>query len=352
MRIALIAPPFLPVPPVAYGGTELFLAHLAAGLHSRGHTVVVYANGDSRVGCEVRWLYRHADWPVTDPAAAQLKNANHTSWAIHDASRSAEIIHLNDVVGLPFTRFVDLPSVLTLHHPHEPVLSAMYSQYPAMEYVAISEAQARREPMSRTSVAYHGLPVEDYVFRDHKEDYLIFLGRMAPCKGAHLAIEAARTAGLRLKLAGEIQPVFQEYWDQSVMPHIDGDRIEYVGEADALKKNSLLSGARALLFPIQWDEPFGLVMIEAMACGTPVLAFAGGSVAEIVRDGVSGWICRDVNEMAERAQAPGVAAESCRSWVTRHFSRERMVNRYLEIYQSVLARVAQKDLKAHELWKM
>jgi glycosyltransferase involved in cell wall biosynthesis len=333
MRIAIIAPPFIPVPPIAYGGTELFVAQLAEGLVSRGHTAIVYANGESHVGCEVRWLYPKGDWPPADAAAAQLKNADHTAWAIRDAAQSADVVHLNDVVGLPFTRFVEIPVVLTMHHPHEPVLSATYERYPAVEYVAISEAQARREPMAQITVVHHGLRLDDYVFKNIKEDYLAFLGRIVPCKGAHAAIAVAQRAGVRLKLAGEVQPIYEQYWREQVLPHIDGDQIQFLGEADDALKNELLSGARALLFPIEWEEPFGLVMIEALACGTPVLAFAGGAVAEIVHDGVNGWICGDVAEMTARAAAPAISHQSCRSWVSSHFSRERMVDRYLDVYQ-------------------
>jgi glycosyltransferase involved in cell wall biosynthesis len=218
--------------------------------------------------------------------------------------------------------------------------------------VAISAAQARREPMANISVAHHGLPIDEYLFREQKDDYLAFLGRIAPCKGAHLAIEVARRAGLRLKLAGEIQPLFRGYWEDHVEPHVDGDRIEYVGEADRACKNRLLSGARALLFPIQWDEPFGLVMIESMACGTPVLALPGGSVPEVVRDGVSGWVCRDVEEMAERARTLRLDSQTCRSWMVRHFALERMVDRYIEIYATALSRAPQPNAEPHELWKM
>jgi glycosyltransferase involved in cell wall biosynthesis len=333
MRVAIIAPPFIPVPPVGYGGTELFVAQLAEGLVSRGHTVIVYANGQSRVRCEVRWLYPNGDWPPVDAAAAQLKNADHTAWAIHDAAQSADVMHLNDVIGLPCTRVVDVPVVLTMHHPHEPVLSAIYERYPRVAYVAISDAQARRELMPQITVVHHGLRLDDYLFKDTKEDYLVFLGRMVPCKGAHAAIAVARRAGLRLKLAGEVQPIYEQYWREQVLPHIDGNQIQFLGEADHALKNDVLSGARALLFPIEWEEPFGLVMIEALACGTPVLAFEGGAVAEIVRDGVNGWICRDVAEMAARAAAPDISPQSCRAWVSTHFSRERMVDGYVDVYR-------------------
>jgi len=296
MRIALIAPPFISVPPQKYGGTELFVAVLANALHRGGHDVVVYANGDSRVDCELRWRYPHSRWPIVDASIAPLENLDHTAWALHDAAKSADVIHLNDAIGLPATMFVDRPCVLTLHHPHLPELSEFYACYPYIHYVA-------------------------------------FLGRMAPCKGADRAIAAARRAGVKLKLAGEIQPVFREYWESQVLPHIDGRDVEYVGEADFACKNELLSRARACLFPIDWDEPFGLVMIESMACGTPVLALPGGSVAEVVRDGISGWVCRDVDDMADRIASLEVPPASCRSWVEREFTVDRMTARYVDLYR-------------------
>src|SRR5262249_44653604 len=147
-------------------------------------------------------------------------------------------------------------------------------------------------------------------------------------KGPHLAIEAAKKAGVRLKLAGEVQPVFREYWDEKVFPLIDGEQIQFVGEVDHLKKNALLSRAKALLFPIQWEEPFGLVMIESMACGTPVIALPGGSVEEVVRNGVSGWICRDIDEMAARIKGPAVPPAVCRQYMLEHLTLSRMAEKY------------------------
>jgi glycosyltransferase involved in cell wall biosynthesis len=336
MRIALIGPPFIEIPPRRYGGTELFIANLACELHRRGHDVTVYGNGESRLPCRVKWRYADAEWPLDDPLRPQLKNADHTAWAIQDAAAWADVVHLNDVVGVPFTRFIDQPIVLTVHHPHEPALSEQYMQYPRIHYVAIAEWLAECEPMPLVHLVHHGVPVTDYVFSDVKDDYVAFLGRMAPCKGAHLAIEAARRAGVRLKLAGEIQPVFHDYWENQVRPGVDGEQIQYVGEADRAIKNDLLSRARALLFPIQWDEPFGLVMIEAMACGTPVLAFAGGSVDEVVSDGVNGWICADVADMAGHVASLDVSPTACRTFVAERFSVARMANQYLEVYERAL----------------
>src|SRR5690348_2192577 len=174
MRIAVIAPPFIAVPPVAYGGTELFIAHVANGLHRLGHDVTVYANGESRVPCQLKWRYRHSQWPLVDGVAAQLKNADHTAWAVRDAAGWADVIHLNDAVGVPLTHFVEQPVVHTLHHPHEPLLSDHYAHYPDLQYVAISAFQARREPMPKIAVVHHGIPVDEYRFRARKDDYVAF----------------------------------------------------------------------------------------------------------------------------------------------------------------------------------
>jgi glycosyltransferase involved in cell wall biosynthesis len=332
MRIALVGPPFIEIPPRRYGGTELFIANLASVLQARGHDVTVYGNGDSCPAGRLKWKYEHADWPHDGSMRSHLKNADHTAWAIHDAAASADLIHLNDLVGLPFTRFTDVPTVLTIHHTHEPDLSEQYLRYPRVNYVAVAHWLARTEPMPRLHVIHHGIQVDDYAFSSDKDDYVAFLGRMAPCKGAHLAIAAARRAGARIKLAGEVQPLFRDYWEQQVLPLIDGGDVEYIGEADFVAKNTLLSGARALLFPIQWQEPFGLVLVEAMACGTPVLAFAGGAVEEIMRDGINGWICTDVDDMATRIRSLQIDSAGCRQFVDKHFSLSRMADRYLDVY--------------------
>src|SRR6266542_1203537 len=341
MRIALIAPPFIEIPPRRYGGTELFVANLACALHARGHSVTVYGNGDSQLPCPIKSRYPHAEWPLEDPLRADLKNADHTAWSMRDAAASSDVIHLNDVVGVPVTMFVDVPTALTIHHPSQAALSEQYMKYPDVHYVTIARWLARREPMPHVHVVHHGIPVDDYVFSSDKDDYVAFLGRMVPCKGAHVAIEAACLAGVHLKLAGEIQPQFRDYWHTRVRPLIDGRQVEYIGAADRALKNALLSRARALLFPIEWEEPFGLVMIEAMACGTPVLAFAGGAVEEVVRNGVNGWICRDVAEMAARLSSIGVDPRSCRDFVCEYFSVGHMADRYLEVYaQTIESRAA------------
>ncbi len=337
MRIALIAPPFIPIPPRRYGGTELFLASLGQGLRNRGHEVVVYANGESEIPLEVRSIYPRAQWPTDGSLADTLKELNHMAWAAQDAADSCDIIHVNSTFGLLLSRFVPSPVVYTVHHPHDEVLSEFYSYYPEVSYVTISDCQRQQESMPKLQTIHHGIDMGCYACGDAPREYLSFLGRIAPIKGPHLAIEAAKKAGIPLKIAGEIQPVFRDYFDSAIRPHLDGTFVEYVGEADLAAKNELLGHSLALLFPITWDEPFGLVMIEAMACGAPVLALAGGSVREVVQDGVSGYICNSVEELARCARQLNLPPASVRLYAEQRFSLDQMSAKYEQLYRSSLA---------------
>src|SRR6185437_561951 len=347
MRIALVVPPFITVPPERYGGTELFVAHLAEGLREAGHEPVVYTVGASKVNCETRWRSRRGEWPIASALESSLEDLDHSSWACQNAG-DCDLIHLNNAPGLHLARFVRQPMVYTLHHPHEPALSRHYAQYPQVQYVAISRDQARRERMPRLQVVRHGLDLEQYALGGGRRDYLCVIGRIAPIKGTHTAIAVARAAGLPLKIAGEVQPLYRDYWEHEIRPQLGGD-IEYIGEVNLKEKNQLLGGARAMLFPIEWEEPFGLVMIEAMACGAPVLAFGRGSVPEVVEDGISGWICRHPAEMAERAGGPLPAAAECRNHVAAHFSTQDMVRHYLDLYAGCLESAPEDVRPRHSL---
>jgi glycosyltransferase involved in cell wall biosynthesis len=349
MRIALIAPPFVSVPPKKYGGTELFIAHLAEGLQKLGNEVVVYANGESTVDVPVRWLYQKERWPIQGGPEDNLMDLNHTTWAVADAARTCDLIHVNNAPGLAASRFVDLPFVYTVHHPRADSLTEFYSYFPQVNYVTISDFQRDHETLlHQARTIHHGIDLSGYRVQEKKEDYLAFIGRIAPMKGTHLAIEVARKTGMPLKIAGEVQPLFREYFDHEIKPNVDGKFIEYVGEADLEAKNELLGKARAMLFPIQWDEPFGLVQVESMACGTPVLALPGGSVREIVSDGVSGYVCDSVDEMAQRACDLALPAAAIRRYVEANFSLDRMVHQYAELYEELVAGETEVSIR-HEV---
>jgi len=338
MRVALISPPFLPVPPPKYGGTELFIAQLAEGLKASGVDVVVYTNGESTVSVETRWLYKNKQWPLRGEIFDNIEDFNHASWSIQDAAADCDIIHLNNVPALMFTRFVKSSKFLyTVHHVHEDHLSRLYQFFPEVEYVTISDFQREHEAMPRMRTIHHGIDLSWYRLQSSKREYLSFLGRIAPIKGTHIAIEIAKKSGIPLKIAGEVQPVFRDYFETKIKPHIDGKFIEYVGEADVQLKNELLGNSLAMLFPIQWNEPFGLVMIEAMACGTPVLALSGGAVEEVVKDGISGFVCRSADEMVVRAKSiAGVFNPSnIRQYCQQYFSVDRMAADYLALYQEL-----------------
>ena len=338
MRVALISPPFLAVPPKKYGGTELFIAQLAEGLKASGTDVVVYTNGESTVGVETRWFYRKAQWPLRGEVFDNLQDFNHASWAISDAAADCDIIHLNSVPALMFARFVHSSKfVYTMHHVHEPHLSELYRCFPEAEFVTISDFQRERETMPRMRTIHHGIDLNSYRLQTRKREYLSFLGRIAPIKGTHIAIEVAKKSGIPLKIGGEVQPIFQEYFDTQIKPHIDGKFIEYVGEVGLEAKNELLGNSLGMLFPIQWNEPFGLVMIEAMACGTPVLALPGGAVEEVICNGISGFVCRSVEEMARRVDGlPGTMKPvDVRQYCQQYFSVDRMVADYVTLYQEL-----------------
>jgi glycosyltransferase involved in cell wall biosynthesis len=339
MRIALVASPFISVPPSSYGGTELFIAQLANGLQKAGFDIVVYANGESKLDVEVRWIYERGEWPIKGELYSNLKDTNHTAWAVRDAWNEADIIHLNNVPGLVFSQFDGPQFVYTIHHPHNPELSRFYAYYPEVEYVSISGFQRGKEAMPRIHTIHHGVDLDSYRLQTLKQPYLTFLGRIAPMKGTHIAIEVAKRAGIPLKIAGEVQPIYREYFESQIKPHVDGRNIDYLGKIGLETKNELLGNSLAMLFPIQWDEPFGLVMIEAMAMGTPVLAFAGGAVEEVVQNGVSGRICADIDDMAQQAKkiSGTFSPIVLRQYVQSKFSVERMVAEYAVLYRNSLS---------------
>ncbi len=314
----------------------MFIAQLARGLHAQGKDVTVYTVGDSTIEVPVRWIYEHGEWPLPGDVDTTLKGINHASWAVREAAQYADIIHLNSAPGLSFSRFIEVPIVQTVHHAYEERFAEYYENFPQVSYVTISDFQMEKLRLPRMRTIHHGIERSQYPLRTEKQRYLSFLGRIAPPKGTHLAIEVAKKSGIPLKIGGEIQPLYRNYWESVIEPQVDGKFIEYLGEMGMHEKIELLGNSMAMVFPVQWDEPVGLVMIEAMACGTPVLATPGGSVREVVKEGVSGHIRSTTDELALCAQNLDLSPEAIRRYMEEFFSVERMTRDYINLYTEIL----------------
>ncbi|MDQ1451007.1 MAG: hypothetical protein QOJ51_5340 [Acidobacteriaceae bacterium] len=339
MRVALIASPFISVPPLGYGGTELFVANLAEALVRLGVEVDVYANGESRVKANLRSRYPKQDWPLASEISSMPKEIDHTAWAVSDAERVCDLIHVSSPLAVPFSCFSLRAFVCTLHHGGGAMTTELYERYSAVAYAAISQYQASQHPTLHPRLIPHGLDFSKYQFEEKKASYVAFLGRICPIKGAHNAIAIAKRAGIPLKIAGEVQPAFRDYFNSEIRPHLDGHNVEFVGESDLALKNELLSHAAALLFPIEWEEPFGLAMVEAMACGTPVIAFSGGAVEEVIDDGISGRVCRDVGEAAAALQRNTFQPKVVRHCAEMRFSADEMARQYYRLYSGLLKKM-------------
>lgn len=334
MRIGLIAPPWVPVPPAGYGGTERVVDRLARGLQRAGHDVALFTTGDSTCPVPRRWVYEQAQ----EPMGADMTEARHLVRA-YQALADRDVIHDHTLLG-PFFGTGNPPVVTTNHGPFSAELREIYGAVATrVPIIAISRSQRVEAPeLPIAAVIHHGIDPEAFPVGTGSGGYLLFLGRMAPEKGAHRAIEVARQAGLPLVIAAKMrEPGEHRYFSECVEPHL-GSGIEYVGEIHQDDKLALLGGARALLNPITWAEPFGLVMIEALACGTPVLTFPNGAAPEIVEHGRTGWWCQDVDSMAAAVQQIDLLDRAdCRAAVEGHFSSRRMVDEHLVLYRSLVA---------------
>jgi glycosyltransferase involved in cell wall biosynthesis len=337
MRIAIVSTPFIRVPPAGYGGTELFCHELAEELHARGHDVTLFTTGGSAAPCRLRWLYPDPSWPP-HPHDEIL----HATWAMSAAvAAGAEVVHLNSALGIPLSRLLDAPVVYTIHHHHEPATSRLYRAYPDVAYVAISHRQRELSaPLPGAVVIHHGLRPERYPPSEEEDGYLLHLGRYAPEKGTHLAIDVAAAAGLPLLLAGRTHAQDAAYFAAEVAPRLGRPGVEELGEADRSRKIALLRRARAVVCPLRWEEPFGLVAIEAMLSGTPVLGFARGSFPEIVEEGVTGFLAPpdDVAALARLAsRLAGFDRAACARRARERFTASAMTDAYEALYRRVIA---------------
>ncbi len=339
MRIALIAPPWTPIPPPLYGGIELVVDQTARGLVEAGHEVTLFATGDSTCPVPLKWVLPHAEGMRIGMAVPELRHVLHAYEGLSDH----DVVHDHTVLG-PFysEHYPRLPVVTTIHGPFNEELTDLYKAVAhRVPIICVSHAQRRSAPeVPVVRVIHHGLDASAFAFGDGSGDqdgeYFLFLGRMSPDKGAHRAIEVARKAGVRVLMAAKMREAWERtYFDERVAPLLGPDAV-YLGEVQHERKLELLANARALLFPIRWNEPFGMVMLESMACGTPVIAFSEGAAPEVVEDGRTGFLCADEAEMAEAVGRVGqLRREDCRAAVEGYFSTRRMVAEHVELYEEL-----------------
>jgi glycosyltransferase involved in cell wall biosynthesis len=335
VKVGLLAPPWIPVPPPCYGGIETVVDCLARGLTKAGHDVVVYTVGESEVPVSTRYA---RDLAAGDQIGAGDLELSHAALA-YEGLADRDVVHDHTLVGPLWAVARGRERVVTTcHGPMGGELRHVYGFYGSrLPVVAISHDQAARAPdVAVDTVIHHGVDPERFPSGRGDGGYLLFLGRMTPDKGAREAAQIARACHQPLKMAAKMREAAERaYFHEQVEPLLGG-AVEYVGEADLDEKLRLLADARALLNPIHWAEPFGLVMIEALACGTPVLTYAIGSTPEIVQDGVTGFVCADQAELvAAVGEVDRLRREDCRAAVSEYFSTERMVADHIRLYERV-----------------
>jgi glycosyltransferase involved in cell wall biosynthesis len=335
VRIALLAPIAWRTPPLHYGPWERVVSLLSEGLAERGVDVTLFATKNSRTRgrlaavCAAPW----EEDPGIDPKVWECLHIAHC----FEHAREFDLIHNHfDFLPLTFSRLVDTPMVTTIHGFSSPRILPVYAEYADRSfYVSISDAD-RAPELPYLATVHHGIDLTELTLSETPGEDLVFLGRIHRDKGAAEAIEVARRAGRRLVIAGIVQD--HAYFADEVEPHIDDDSVIYLGSVGPKERDRLLGGAVALLHPIGFDEPFGLSVVEAMACGTPVIAFRRGSMPELIRHGVTGFLVETVEEaVAAVARLDEVERRACRRWVGERFSQRRMVHDYLEVYERILA---------------
>jgi glycosyltransferase involved in cell wall biosynthesis len=345
MKIAQIAPLFESVPPKLYGGTERVVAYLTDELINQGHEVTLFASGDS---------VTKAQLVAITPEALRL-NCCTDQWAGHilqlqevmDRAHEFDLLHFHtDYLHFPLTRLSGKNTLTTLHGRLDiPELKPLYKKFSDIPVVSISNAQRRPLPMANwAGTVYHGLPVDLYPPGKGDGDYVVFVGRISPEKRVDRAIEIARRANLTLKIAAKIDKADQRYFEKQIRHLLNQPHVEYLHEVGEEQKSSLIGNAKALLFPIDWPEPFGIVLIEAMACGTPVIAYNHGSVPEIIEHGKTGFIVDSIDKAAEALQNIHlISREECRAAFEKRFTATVMAENYVRLYEKSLLKPLERS---------
>lgn len=336
----MVAPLYESVPPIGYGGTERVVANLTDGLVRRGHDVTLFASGDSRTLARLISVCPAAlrlGRRLDDPVAYHVLQLG----MVYQRASEFDLVHSHcDFRALPFAGLSSTPTVSTNHNRLDaPENQAMLNAFPEAAVTALSESHRRQLVGGRcVGIAYNGIPVADFPFHLASGRYLAFVGRLSPEKGPLEAIAVAERSGVPLKIAAKINEWERDYFETVLRPRLRPPFIEYVGELDETSKRELLGGALAALCPLRWPEPFGLVMIEAMATGTPVLAYPSGAAPELIEDGVTGFLCTDVDSMASCVnRVITMDRQACRAVAERRFSVDAMVDAYEQAYRTILA---------------
>jgi glycosyltransferase involved in cell wall biosynthesis len=355
MRIAQVAPLYESVPPRLYGGTERIVHYLTEELVRRGHEVTLYASGDSVTRARLRAIYPEAlrlNPPTQDPIVYHVMQLG----VVLAEAAEYDVIHAHtDFRALPLARFCPTPIISTNHNRLDSPESINLSRaYPDAFLTSLSQSHRRPLPWANfVGTIHNAVPVERFEFSHLSGQYLAFLGRLSPEKGPAEAIAVAKRAGIPLKIAAKINDSEREYYESVLRPQMDHPHIEFLGELNQQEKVRFLADACALLFPVNWPEPFGLAMIESMACGTPVLAFPHGAVPEVMSDGVTGYMCRDEDEMAARCiDVVELDRLACRNHVETNFSIERMADGYEEAYRRAIAQSRNSARRGHSIGRL
>lgn len=340
MRIAQVAPLIESVPPRAYGGTERVVSYLTEALVEMGHEVTLFASGDSQTSARLV--------PVVD-RALRLNPArpDHVIWhtlmvdRVREMAASFDVIHFHiDTVHLPVALQLETPSLSTLHGRLDlPDLQPLYRRFQAHPLVSISNSQRRPLASARwLGTVYHGLPLDLYGFHPEPQDYFAFVGRISPEKRCDRAIEIAVACNTPLRIAAKVDRADRAYFEQVIEPQLDHPLVTFVGEIDDATKNGFIGNARAFLMPVDWPEPFGLVLVEALACGTPVIAYGHGSVPELIDDGLTGFVVHDQQQAIDAARRIGeIDRRRCRETFERRFDASVMARHYVQLYRELAA---------------
>ena len=338
MRIAQVSPLIESVPPKLYGGTERIVSYLTEELVRQGHEVTLFASGDSETNAELipcvpeaLRLAKVDDW--LPYSVMQLEK-------IRRRARDFDVAHFHaDFLHFPVARTLGMPTVTTLHGRLDlPFYRQLLDEFPEIPLISISDDQRRLLPARWIATVLHGLPADLYSFSAGGGGYLAFLGRISPEKRPDRAIEIAKRAGVHLKIAAKVDKADEKYFNETIRPLIQGPGVEFIGEINDSEKQAFLGGASALLFPIDWPEPFGLVQIEAMACGTPVIAWRRGSVPEVIEQSVSGFLVEGIDEAVDAVHNIALLSrESVRERFDERFTIERVAHDYVRVYESLRA---------------